>query len=75
MAELKPCPFCGNKIKIVVTHYGGIGYQLYHEITDDPTEQCPIAKHEGEGEMGIYIYDTKAEAIEAWNRRANDGHS
>ena len=72
MAELKPCPFCGGKIKIVTTMYGGLGYQLYHDILDDPKKKCPIAKHEGEGEMGMWIYDTIEEAIEAWNRRAED---
>lgn len=70
--KLKPCPFCGNRIKIVATTYGGIGYQLYHDVTDDPTEQCPIAGHEGEGEMGTWIYDTREEAAAAWNRRVGD---
>lgn len=32
---------------------------------------CPIAGHEGEGVMGVWIYDTREEAIESWNRRAN----
>lgn len=84
--QLKPCPFCGSNIRIVVcddegnihdTDYekdawSGLGYKLYHEITDDPEQECPIAKHEGEGEIGIWIYDTKEEAIDAWNRRANE---
>lgn len=72
MIELKPCPFCGGRIKIVTTQYGGIGYQLYHDVTSDPTGICPIARHEGEGEMGVWIYDTRNEAIEAWNRRADN---
>ena len=85
--ELKPCPFCGATIRIMVcddegnTHnddyendpWSGLGYQLYHDIADDPTEKCPIAKHKGEGVMGIWIYDTREEAIEAWNRRVTDG--
>ncbi len=45
---------------------------LYHDITDDPTEKCPIAGHEGEGVMGIHIYDTREEAAEAWNRRVDN---
>ena len=87
MAELKPCPFCGGNIRIVVcddegnTHnedyehnpWSGLGYQLYHDITDDPQNQCPIAGHEHEGIMGVWIYDTREEAIEAWNRRVSDG--
>ena len=83
MAKLKPCPFCGGKIRIIVcddegnTHddeyendpWSGLGYRLYHDITDCQAEKCPIAGHECEGEMGVWIYDTRAEAIEAWNKR------
>ena len=65
MEQLKPCPFCGRKIKIVITDdegnihdedyqkspWSGLGYQLYHDIADDPSESCPIAGHDGEGAM------------------------
>jgi hypothetical protein len=85
--ELKPCPFCGANIKVVCcddegnTHsddyendpWSGLGYQLYHDIDDDPNNECPIARHSGEGIMGIFIYDSREEAIEAWNRRAGNG--
>lgn len=85
--ELKHCPFCGGKIRVVVCDdegnrhdeeyekdpWSGLGYQLYHDITDDPSKSCPIARHEGEGEMGVWIYDSREEAIEAGNRRVNDG--
>ena len=81
--ELLPCPFCGSEIRIVVcddegnTHdddyendpWSGLGYQLYHDITDDKRKLCPIAGHEYEGVLGIWIYDTREKAIEAWNRR------
>ena len=86
MSELKPCPFCGAHIRIVVCDdegnvhdddyennpWSGIGYRIYHDITDDSSNSCPIARHEGEGELGIWIYDSRSEAIETWNRRAND---
>ena len=86
MDELKPCPFCGNKIRIVVCDeegnvhdddyendpWSGLAYMLYHDMKDDPRRVCPIAKHPGEGMMGIYLYDTRKEAIDAWNWRATD---
>lgn len=86
MVELKPCPFCGCEIKIIVCDdegnehgadyeqdpWSGLGYMLYHDITDDPEEKCPIARHQYEGVMGVFIYDTREEAAEAWNRRAEN---
>lgn len=81
--ELLPCPFCGSEIRIVVCDdegnirednyendpWSGLGYRLYHDIADCKNGNCPIAGHEGDGEMGIWIYDTREDAIEAWNRR------
>lgn len=81
--KLLPCPFCGGKTKIAVCDsegnlrdddyeqnpWSGLGYQLIHTIEEN--EGCPIAKYDCDGaEMGVYIYDSKEEAIEAWNRRA-----
>jgi hypothetical protein len=81
--KLKPCPFCGGETKIAVCDsegnlrdddyeqnpWSGLGYQLIHTIEEN--EGCPIAKYDCDGaEMGVYIYDSKEEAIEAWNRRA-----
>ena len=85
-SELKPCPFCGGEVSIVVcddegnTHYeleyeenpwSGLGYRLYHDETQ-AGEDCPIARHECEGELGMWIYDSREEAIEAWNRRTGE---
>lgn len=84
--KLKPCPFCGAQIRIIICDdegnnhneeyendpWSGLGYQLYHDIDDDSSESCPIARHRGEGVMGVWIYDTREEATESWNRRADD---
>ena len=84
MDKLLPCPFCGGETKIAVCDsegnlhddddyeqnpWSGLGYQLIHTIEEN--EGCPIAKYDCDGaEMGVYIYGSKEEAIEAWNRRS-----
>lgn len=87
MAELKPCPFCGGEISLVLCDdegnlhdesyrerpYSGLGFMLHHAHEDNP--ECPIASYECDGGIlgGVYIYDTEEQAVEAWNRRVNDG--
>ena len=86
MVKPKPCPFCGGRVGITVCDdegnlhdreylarpYSGVGYQLRH--THELNPGCPIAKYEEEGGIvGVWIYDTAEEAIEAWNRRADNG--
>lgn len=85
--ELMPCPFCGATIRIIVCDdegnihnndyendpWSGLGYMLYHDIADVGARRCPIAKHEGEGIMGVWIYDTREDAIKAWNDRYEGG--
>lgn len=87
MAELKPCPFCGGKVSVVLCDdegnlhdeayrehpYSGLGFMLHHAHEDNP--ECPIASYECDGGIlgGVYIYDTEEQAVEAWNRSVNDG--
>lgn len=60
--ELKPCPFCGGEGHIIKTDFGN-GYQkYYHGVCLD----CGM-------ETKNYVHITKEEAIEAWNRRADNG--
>lgn len=82
--RLRPCPFCGGKARIQVTDdegnlksesylkdpYSGVGYVIIHDISIS-TDCCPIATNLNEVQ-GIYIYDSKQEAIDAWNKRVND---
>lgn len=56
MAELKPCPFCGGRAMLINLPYS-------RKIFVKCEEQCC--------EQNL-IYKTREEAIEAWNRRAND---
>ena len=78
MEELKTCPFCGGKVVILVCDsegnkhdedyeldpWSGLGYILHH-YEGSGTCMCPI---EG-SDLGIWIYDTKEEAVKVWNRR------
>lgn len=61
MSNLKPCPFCGGPAHVVEVANGGM--VVAYSVSCDNIGGC-IA-----GEPMRY-YATEAEAIEAWNRRA-----
>lgn len=61
MDELKPCPFCGEQAEVYETPSNGYTIVARH---DDCC--CFSNLMWGRG------YETEEEAIEAWNRRAND---
>lgn len=82
MEKLKPCPFCGGKVKLFISDdegnlrnkeyevdaWSGLSYQLSHHIGTNP--DCPIASHDEDGGIiGIWLYESKEEAIKAWNKR------
>lgn len=58
MVKLKPCPFCGGKVKIV--NMGDIG-DFYMIVC----MKCPVSTGFG------FKSKTKRGAIEAWNERTN----
>ena len=65
MDKLKPCPFCGGEAFV---------YKRYDSVWRlDPTDFTVLCK-ECRGGVRHY-FQTESESIEAWNRRANDGHS
>lgn len=53
--ELKPCPFCGKKPRVV-----GVVPQIYIACVN---EKCPVNSE-------TIFFQTREKAIEAWNRRA-----
>ena len=54
MSELKPCPFCGGEADVI-----------------DYDDECWVAHQCANGtSVEINSYDTEAEAIAAWNSRA-----
>lgn len=85
MTELKPCPFCGGKVYLQITDsegnfhdkdyeenpWSGLGYVYVHPLEEN--ENCPIARLDG-GQLGAYIYYSKEEAIEEWNKRVSEDY-
>ena len=60
MAELKPCPFCGGNVK---HRYFSDGFFNYCRVE---CKRCNV--------MMTQVDRIGIEAIEAWNRRAEDGN-
>lgn len=56
MSDLKPCPFCGGKAEMLTAESMNGGY-LFGIMCND-------CRSRGD------VYDTEAEAIAAWNSRA-----
>ena len=59
MKELKPCPFCGGKAKILSR---AIDWLLDEHIIKCESCNCRTD-----------TYETKGEAREAWNKRYKEG--
>lgn len=61
MSELKPCPFCGGEADVMLCQSAyGQSYRIHHEHKSP----CPAAYVNG------LQFRTEAEAITAWNARA-----
>lgn len=67
MNELKPCPFCGRKPSRVRQHYVPGTANIYYSVEcKAPMTKCFIKPK-------TTYCKTEKQAIEAWNRRADDG--
>lgn len=61
MNELKPCPFCGGKATL-------------HEIADGQFYiDCAMQLGFCSVMPSTWTYNTEEEAVEAWNRRVDNG--
>lgn len=72
MEELKPCPFCGNKVeveKIPLWYGNGRGYSGCYEFKIK-CKSCGCTVDQPKNDS-VYRSEEKARenAIEAWNRR------
>ena len=70
--ELKPCPFCGGKAYIH-EHYTFGGYVPNDYPHNEPLGYaigCGKYDCRGKRENTGFMYDTEAQAIAAWNTRA-----
>lgn len=59
---LKPCPFCGQSAHLVTVELSD-GSEMYE--VDCKNVVCPVSPY-------TPVYDTETEAVDAWNRRANN---
>ena len=59
MSDLKPCPFCGGEAQTTLRNIGDSGEDFWSVECFDPECGCDFC-----------LYHTEAEAIEAWNTRA-----
>lgn len=60
---LKPCPFCGGEASVKCEVFAGMAVCGYWVSCDDGNCNEAI-------KCSTYAFDTKAEAIAAWNYRA-----
>lgn len=65
MTELKPCPFCGCEVKIVIGIFGVCGAPDYFMI-EHPENDCMM-----DGFTSFCSVD-KDELVEAWNTRREE---
>jgi Lar family restriction alleviation protein len=69
MAELLPCPFCGNhRIAVAVDN---AAYSLGLSENTNFQTVCSVTSFGCGASSGWY--ETKEKAIQAWNRRAGEG--
>lgn len=58
--KLEPCPFCGNDEVVIKEH-------KFHGLTNTYGVECFDCRVQT-----YQFFDTKDEAVYAWNRRANN---
>ena len=67
--ELKPCPFCGGEAEICSHYFEEEDMTLWQARCK---ERPYAVEHPCYTADSFISFDNKEQAIEAWNRRAND---
>ena len=71
--ELKPCPFCGGtNIAVKQDSCMVCGHRHWFITHSMPSRECPLTDSFNRWHS-VAKFTTKEKAIEAWNRRCNDG--
>ena len=65
--EIKKCPFCGHKASLLTEQYRINQSEFFPEFKHKSIVKCNKCR----ASVGFYTTDKKA--IEAWNRRVDDG--
>lgn len=63
--NVKPCPFCGEQVEIEPPEYTP-HFAVLHDLKSECINKMPII---------LVKARTMEEAIEIWNRRADDAHT
>ena len=73
MEELKKCPFCGGDVRIKMERKNNVGWTIWCECKKCHAKTegyCPSMQNADNALNSINT--CKINAIEAWNRRAED---
>ena len=71
MSELLPCPFCGGEAKVYEMTYGADNqYSVFGVFCEDDSKAELIGLSKYQHGHFIDNFQTEAEAIKAWNTRA-----
>lgn len=82
MEQLKPCPFCGNDAEVKQTGYGTESLNSVKLSFRIECAKCGATAPGASGYISINLshsgglntwHDDRESAIEAWNRRADNG--
>lgn len=69
MTELKPCPFCGHNAHVMQLKQSVSA--RYYVVCGNNAGQCIASEHYVFGRF----FTAKQDAVNAWNRRTDDGQN